>query len=182
MKSNFYRIILFVAITIFLGCKTKNEPLETVANVDLKSYVGKWYEIASFPQSFQKGCNCTTAEYKMDENYVKVINSCRLDSINGILKVADGKAFIVENSNNAKLKVQFFWPFKGDYWIIDLGPNYEYAVIGNESREYLWILSRTPRMEKNSYDQLIERIKTKGFDVSKLEITNQGCNIVTSNK
>lgn len=170
--------ILFVSILfVFNGCVTKNEPLQTVSSVDLKKYVGKWFEISSFPQRFQKGCNCTTADYEItDKDYVKVTNSCRLDSVNGKLKIADGKAFVVENSNNSKLKVQFFWPFKGDYWIIDLGENYEYAVIGNEGREYLWILSRNASMETSMYDSILSRAKAKGFDINKLVITNQECN------
>lgn len=98
-----------------LGCKNY-EKMETVASVNLQKYSGIWYEIASYPTVFQKGCTNTSAEYLLtDKNYVKVINRCNKDSINGIAKSIEGKAFIVKNTNNTKLKVQFFWPFKGDY-------------------------------------------------------------------
>ena len=101
------------------------QTLKTVQNVDLNKYSGKWYEIASYPQRFQKGCHCTTAEYTLSEKgYVIVINRCKKDSINGKQPFIQGKAFVVKNSGNAKLKVQFFWPFRGKYWIIDLSNDY----------------------------------------------------------
>ena len=83
------------------------------------------------------------------------------------------KLFVVENSGNAKLLVQFFWPFKGKYWIIDLGDDYSYAVIGHPNRKYLWILSRTSEMDEILYEEIIYRIKDKGFDISKIKLTQQ---------
>lgn len=151
-----------------------SQTLETVPYVDLKKYAGRWYEIASFPQSFQKGCNCTTAEYTLtDKGFVIVENRCNKGSMNGKQSYIKGKAFVVENSGNAKLKVQFFWPFKGKYWIIDLAEDYSYAVVGHPNRKYLWILSRTPKMIETIYQQIIVRIKEKGFDISKIMRTNQ---------
>jgi apolipoprotein D and lipocalin family protein len=151
-----------------------SQPLQTVPFVDLKKYAGKWYEIAAFPQRFQKGCHCTTAEYTLtDKGYVIVENRCNKDSINGKQSYIKGKAFVVEKSGNAKLKVQFFWPFKAKYWIIDLADDYSYAVIGHPNKKYLWILSRTPQMDETLYKQIIARIKEKGFDISKIKITDQ---------
>lgn len=152
----------------------KAQPLETVPFVDLKKYAGKWYEIASFPQRFQKGCHCTTAEYTLsDKGYVVVENKCRKDSINGKLSSIKGKAFVDENSGNAKLKVQFFWPFKGKYWIIDLADDFSYAVVSHPNRKYLWILSRTPKMSEQVYQGILSRLKDKGLDISKLQTTVQ---------
>lgn len=153
---------------------TKPQPLQTVPSVDLKKYLGKWYEIASFPQLFQKGCHCTTAEYTFSENgYVIVENRCNKNSINGKQAYIKGKAFVEENSGNAKLKVQFFWPFKGKYWIIDLAEDYSYSVVSHPNRKYLWILSRTAKMDDAIYQQITTRLKEKGFDLSKLQITQQ---------
>lgn len=148
--------------------------LETVAKVDVQRYMGRWYEIASFPQSFQKGCSCTVAEYKLLENgKVSVTNSCNVD---GKMKVANGKAWVTDKSTNAKLKVSFFWPFSGKYWIIDLADDYSYAVVGHPNRKYLWILSRTPLMDKQQYEGILERIRAKGFDTTQLQVTVQsGC-------
>ncbi len=165
MKPFVYLILALLLHPVF----SKTQTLTTVANVDLKSYAGKWYEIASFPQRFQKGCHCTTAEYTLTEkNYVEVLNSCRKDSLHGRLVTIKGKAFVKKNSGNAKLKVQFFWPFRGDYWIIDLATDYSYAVVGHPNRKYLWILSRTNTMKDSLYHEVIERVKQKGFDTSKL--------------
>lgn len=166
-------VLLFITAAM-LGCSTKQQPLETVKNVDLKRYAGKWYEIASYPQRFQKGCTCTTAEYiATNEGYIIVENACNKDSINGEKSGIKGKAFVVENSGNAKLEVQFFWPFKGKYWIIDLDSNYSYAVVGHPNRKYLWILSRTPTMDSTDYSGILDRVKAKGFDLSILQKTLQ---------
>ena len=87
-----------------------------------------------------------------------------------------GKAFVVEGSNNAKLKVQFFWPFRGDYYIIYLSSDYRYAAVGNPGRKYLWILCRTPFMPDSVYNSILDRVKDKGFDIANLVKTNQNCN------
>ncbi len=154
----------------------EDKPLATVPSVDLQKYMGKWFEISSFPQSFQKGCHCTVAEYSMtDQGYVKVVNTCRKGAADGKPKVANGKAFVVKGSNNAKLRVQFFWPFRGNYWIIDLAEDYTYAVVGDPSRKYLWILSRAPQMEPGLYQEIVDRAAKKGFDISKLQMADQSC-------
>jgi apolipoprotein D and lipocalin family protein len=162
--------LLFFILTSIAMAQT----LQTVPFVDLNKYAGKWYEIASFPQMFQKGCNGTTAEYTLtNEGYVIVENRCNKDSLNGKQSYVKGKAFVDENSGNAKLKVQFFWPFKAKYWIIDLAEDYTYAVVGHPNRKYLWILSRTPTMKETTFTQIIARIQGNGYDVSKIKLTNQ---------
>jgi apolipoprotein D and lipocalin family protein len=90
---------------------------------------------------------------------------------NGEVSDITGKAFPVEGSGNAKLKVQFFWPFKADYWIIDLDKEYQYAVVGHPSRDYLWILSRTPIMNDSTYSAITARVKNLGYDLSRLKKT-----------
>jgi apolipoprotein D and lipocalin family protein len=144
---------------------------ETVARVDLERYMGKWVEIASFPAWFQRDCFCTTAEYELRGDHVSVKNSCRRGSSRGELDVATAKAFAIAGSNNSRLKVQFFWPFKGDYWIIALDDHYQYAMVGHPGKEYLWILSRTPEMPENVYLSLVETAREKGYDVTKLRKT-----------
>ncbi|HAQ37686.1 MAG TPA: lipocalin [Saprospirales bacterium] len=157
-----------------LSCQSPASDLEAVPFVDLNKYAGKWYDIASFPQRFQKGCHRTTAEYSLsDKGYVIVENRCNKDSLNGKESYIKGKAFVVPGTNNAKLKVQFFWPFKGDYWIIDLAEDYSYAVVSEPGKKYLWILSRTPVMDDTMYKQVTDRLLSKGFDLSKLKKTIQ---------
>lgn len=168
-------LILLPIIILFYACGTQNyPPLAVVDSVDVQRYIGKWYEVAHLPFKYQKGCSCTTAEYSViDSTTLRVINKCLKE---GEIDDANGKAFVVEGSNNAKFRVQFFWPFRGDYWIIELDKkNYQYAVVGTPSREYLWILSRTRKMDESLFNEIKDRCKAKGFDVAKLEITNQNC-------
>ena len=150
--------------------------LQTVPFVDLSRYAGKWYEIASFPQRFQKGCHCTTAEYTLSEKgYVIVENRCNRGSAGGKQSSIRGKAFADKNSGNAKLKVRFFWPFTGKYWIIGLADDYSYAVVSHPNMKYLWILSRTKVLDPAVYEQIISSLRAKGFNLSKLQLTNQAC-------
>lgn len=169
-KIRFHLFLVLLMTTSLMKAQT----LQTVPKVDLDKYSGKWYEIASFPQRFQKGCYGTTAEYTLsDKGYVVVENRCNKDSLNGKQSYIKGKAFVEENSGNAKLKVQFFWPFKGKYWIIDLADDYSYAVVSHPNRKYLWILSRTTQMSDETYNQILLRLKEKHFDLSKLKLTTQ---------
>ena len=170
-----YLIRLFSLTLIVFGCAgtAKNEsPLTVVDTVDLYRYLGKWYEIASYPAWFQKECTGSTAEYSlMPDGKLQVINRCRKGSLDGPLKESEGKAEVVDTVSNAKLKVWFFWPFKGNYWIIDLDDNYQWAVVGEPSRKYLWVLSRTPKMEESLYRQITEKLPQKAYDPERLRKT-----------
>lgn len=174
MKTNFFMksknlLILTSMFLIFSSCRSQVP--ETVKYVDLEKYAGLWYEYASFPARFQKGCTNTTAEYKLSpKGYVIVINKCtREKNRTGI----EGKAFVVPNSGNSKLKVQFFWPFRGDYWILELADDYSWAAVGSPKMNYLWILSRTPVMDENLFNEITSRVAAKGYDLSKLQKTSQ---------
>ncbi len=157
-------------------------PLEVVPSVDLQRYMGTWYEIAKLPNSFQKKCTGdVTANYTLlDDGTVKVVNRCRKE--NGEMTEAEGKARRKsEDEPNSKLEVRFapgwlsWLPFVwGNYWVIDLAEDYSYAVIGEPKREYLWILSRTPKMEDAVYQKILERIRAQGYDPAALVKTRQG--------
>ncbi len=149
-------------------------PLRTVPRVELKRYLGTWYEIARYPQRFQRGCTATTATYTArKDGMIRVVNRCRIGSPKGRPKVARGLARVVDKKTNAKLEVSFFRPFWGDYWIIDLGPDYEYAVVGHPSRDYLWILSRTPHLDPAVYAGILARLKAQGYELHRLIRTVQ---------
>lgn len=171
------RALLLLTAVLLGACATTSRalpPLETVPQVDLERYLGTWYEIASFPQSFQEGCTGTTATYSLQpDGEIEVVNRCRLGSLDGEEKVAVGRARVVDPDTNAKLKVSFFGPFWGKYWIIQLDPEYRYAVVGHPNREYLWILSRTPTMPEATYAGIVEELKDDGYDVGRLERTVQ---------
>lgn len=148
--------------------------LRTVPSVDLQRYMGTWYEIASYPQPFQKGCTATTATYSLrPDGEVDVLNRCRKGSPEGELKEARGRARLVDKATNAKLEVSFFRPFWGEYWVIDLAPDYSYAVVGHPGRDYLWILARTPSLPRATLEGIQARLTEQGYDLSRLQWTVQ---------
>lgn len=172
---------LILATLLVLSCSQSPKPglppLDTVKQkVDLGRYLGTWYEIARYENSFQKGCFAATATYSMrPDGMIRVLNQCRHGALDGELKSVEGKAWVVDPVTNAKLKVSFFWPFSGDYWIIDLGEKYDYAVVGHPDRKYLWILSRTPHMDEAQYKRILEQLAAKHFyDPSRLTAPMQG--------
>lgn len=152
----------------------EDEPLQVVRHVDVSRYLGKWYEIATIPQRFQKGCVGVSAKYSLRKNGdIRVINSCIQGSLDGEVRTVRGKARVVDKNTNAKLKVTFFWPFWGAYWIIGLADDYDWAVVGHPSRDYLWILSRTPHMDDVLYQELLDLVVAKGYDTARLRKTPQ---------
>lgn len=145
-------------------------PLRTVEQVDLARYAGTWYEIASFPTRFQRGCTATTATYALrDDGLVAVRNRCLRD---GGESAIEGVAWPVDESH-ARLRVRFFWPFSGAYQVIALDPEYRWAMVGHPSRDYLWILSRTPRLDDAVYRALVAEAEAQGFEVARLVRTPQ---------
>jgi apolipoprotein D and lipocalin family protein len=172
-KIIFYIIIISAVIMAQKG----NQP-QTVNSVDLKKYTGLWYEIAKIPNNFQDQCTGgTTAEYSLEEDgKIKVVNSC-IDE-DGKKDVAEGIAKVVDKNTNAKLEVSFvsflgIRPFWGDYWILGLGDNYEYAVVGSPDRKYGWILAREKQLSKEYLDEAFAVLKTNGYDTRKFEMTKQ---------
>ena len=160
---------LLALITIFAAViDGRRNNLDVVPHVDLNRYVGQWYEIARLPNRFEKKCaNSVTATYSLrTDGKIEVVNRCRKSS--GDYTTAKGKAKVVDKTTNAKLKVTFFWPFYGDYWILDLGENYEYAVVGAPNRKYLWILSRSPQMDETVYRQLLAKMAARGFNTEQM--------------
>lgn len=147
-------------------------PVQVVPSVDLARYMGTWYEIAHLPAWFQRRCaGDTTATYTLlPGGKIQVLNQCRMSD--GRLKSAKGIARLAGgNGPNTKLKVSFFWPFYGDYWIIDLDPEYQWAVVGHPGRKYLWILNRQTQLDSTLYAQILHRAQQQGFDVTRLLVT-----------
>jgi apolipoprotein D and lipocalin family protein len=166
-------VILFSAVMF-----AQQNPLKTVKYVDLKKYAGLWYEAAKIPNSFQDQCiKGTTAKYILKEDgEIAVINSC-IDE-DGEVDDADGLARIVDKKSNAKLEVSFFsifgWrPVWGDYWIIGLDENYEWAIVGTPSRKYGWVLSRTPKLQSETMDKIFLILKDQGYNPKSFEMSKQ---------
>lgn len=172
MKIRFNRLACALALAAGAAL-AEPAPVQTVAAVDLARYAGKWFEIAAFPMFFQRQClGDTTAEYaRRSDGDLSVVNRCRTEDG---FDQATAKAWPVEGGGNARLKVQFFWPFRADYWVIGLDADYRWAVVGNPERKYLWILSRTPRLPKEQLDAALASARAQGFDLAKLRYTSQG--------
>jgi apolipoprotein D and lipocalin family protein len=175
-------LLLLSAALLVKAERKEREPLRVVPSVDLPRYAGLWYEVARLPNRFEEKCaGDVTAEYTpKGTDRLKVVNRCR--KRDGELTEAVGEARLAERKGpNAKLKVRFapgflsFLPFVwGDYQIMELAPDYSYAVVGAPDRKYLWFLSRTPRMDEATYQRLAEAARSQGFDVSRLVRTKQG--------
>jgi len=140
--------------------------------VDLQRYLGRWYETARYEQSFQKGCEGVTADYAlMRDGSIEVVNRCRKPG--GKISQARGRAKVVDTESNAKLKVSFFGPFYGDYWVLDHADDYSWSIVGEPSGRYLWILNRQPTPTEAEVRQLIGRARILGYDTSMLVLTKQ---------
>lgn len=164
------RAILSACVLMPAGCAHVPPP-RTVPTVDLARYAGEWHEVASFPNFFQRGCSFTKAAYTpMANGKIRVVNTCTRGSKPVSI---EGTARAVPGSNNSKLKVRFFGPFEGDYWILELDPAYRWAVVGTPNRKYLWILARTPELPPGVLADLRARAAAQGFDTGQLRMTTQ---------
>ncbi len=159
------KILLSVLLSgIFLGCSSP-APLPVVDRIDLQRYAGRWYEWARFDHIFERGCECSVAEYTLEGETVGVTNWCFED---GEWRSTSGTAYPVEGSRNAKLEVQFFWPFRGDYYILWIDSAYEHVLVGSPSRDYLWILARSAEPNPAVLDSMKAVAATLGFDPKRL--------------
>jgi len=153
------------------GCaETKHTPLPTVDTVDLSQYLGDWYEVALIPNHFQKNCvSDTQANYSLEGGDIRVRNRCR--RADGEIDAANGIAKIVQGSGNAKLRVSFFRPFYGDYWILALDPDYQWVLVGEPGRQYGWILSRSTSLNAQTLQNLLDKAASLGYQRSAFKLS-----------
>lgn len=187
MKIKISVVVLLAAVVSacsqlpFASASSSNlPPLTTIADLDVPRYMGTWYEIAKYPNKFQKKCVAETrAEYKpLPGGTVQVTNRCK--KADGSMDEAIGEARQTGNATSPKLQVSFapVWLARiplvwGNYWVIDLDPAYQLVAVSEPKREYLWVLSRTPAVSQQAYDALLVRLKAQGFDLDRLERTRQ---------
>lgn len=166
-----FSLLLLFALAL-TACKEK-APLPTVDSVNLERYMGTWYEIQRLPNSFEEGLNCVTATYSLDEDGdIHVLNKGYGD---GEWEDAKGYARVPDPEVPGELEVSFFRPFYGDYYIIELDPNYQYVLVGSPSREYLWILARSPELDSTTVNMLKIKASELGFDTSKMLDVAHNC-------
>jgi apolipoprotein D and lipocalin family protein len=181
MNTAFFLSFVIFMTVVSTAQEKSTQPLEVVPSVDLNRYTGTWYEIARMPFKYQSQCvGDVTATYTLlDDGTIKVVNRCRME--NGEMSEAVGRAKLAtDDGPNTKLKVRFapawlsWLPFVwGDYWIIDLGADYSYAVVGEPDRKLMWVLSRTPAMDETTLQGILDRAKGKGYDLTGLIRTKQ---------
>lgn len=146
----------------------REAPLDTVASVDLSRYTGTWYEIAMLPNRFERQCvSDTQARYTVDGETIQVLNRCR--KADGRIDEARGRAKVVPGTGNAKLRVSFFWPFYGNYWILALDEAYSEVLVGEPGREYAWILARRPDLPEDRIQALLARADALGFPAQRFQ-------------
>lgn len=172
-RNLMYFGLVWIGVFLMVPSALAEVPLQSVPRVELSRYTGRWYEIARYPNRFERACDRNvTATYALRaDGKISVVNACLTRE--GKPKQARGWAKVVDPKTGSKLKVTFFWPFFGDYWILELSPNYEYAVVGEPSRKYLWILSRSAKMDDRLYAEITGRLAVKGYDAGKLERVKQ---------
>lgn len=171
-RAAVYLLVLSSLLALGQSASAAQQPLATVDSVDLGRYTGTWYEIALLPNRFQKQCVADTqARYRLDGERVEVINRCR--TAKGEIDDVKGHAKVVAGSANAKLRVTFFWPFYGDYWVLDLDPDYRQVLIGEPGRKFAWVLSREPSMSDEQLQRLLDKAAVLGFDKTAFQRTPQ---------
>lgn len=162
--------LIMSVLTALTACNTTDHATEsnlpalpTVNQVDVSRYLGTWYQQALIPNKFQAMCvSDTSATYLRDGDGLLVVNQCR--RADGQVEKAQGVAKIVEGSNNTKLRVSFFRPFYGDYWVLALDPGYNWVLVGEPKREFGWILSRQAKLDDATLNQILDRAVTLGYD------------------
>lgn len=168
------KILILLSMASLFSCKTTQD-LSTAEHVDVSKYAGQWYEIARLPNSFEKGLECVTATYTQKSNgKIEVLNK-GYSSKKGSYKTANGTAWIPDSNFPGRLKVTFFWPFSGNYYILALDENYQYALVGDPSRKYLWVLARTKTLDEAIYTSLMNHADKNGFDTSQVIKIDQAC-------
>ncbi|MEN9499223.1 MAG: hypothetical protein RIS83_1042 [Pseudomonadota bacterium] len=173
------RLWLMAGLCFLAACATEPNATtpKTVGQVDLSRYAGLWHEVARLPTSFQDSarvrCEAVTAQYQLrPDGAVDVLNRCRNAAAGGQERSARAVAYSASPGND-RLRVSFFWPFFGDYWVIGLSPDYRWAVVGAPGRDYLWILSRDPVMAEDTYAEAVAIAAREGFPVTQLQRTVQ---------
>ncbi len=170
----FNTIFLVTALFVLPACAALSPPPvgnravpEPARAVDLDRYLGRWYELYRYDASFQKDCEAVTADYTRNaDGSLRVLNSCRLRTVDGPVKTATGKAKVADTVTGAKLKVSFFGPFYGDYWVLDRDEDYRWSIVGEPSGRYLWVLSRAPQLSESVKSMLRQRVQGLGYDWS----------------
>jgi apolipoprotein D and lipocalin family protein len=168
--------LLLLANMIIITSYSQKSP-KVVSSVDLARYQGTWYEIARLPNFFEKKLKCITATYTLrDDGKMTVLNKGNQIAAPHKPSSSQGVAWVPDKNSPAKLKVQFFWPFSGDYWIMFLDQDYRYVLVGDPDRKYLWILCRENHLDEVTYNMLLQKAVDNGYDLTSIIKVQHDCN------
>jgi apolipoprotein D and lipocalin family protein len=168
--------ILLMSAFMHMGFSYAQKPVSVVSTVDLNRYIGHWYEIARLPNYFERKLKCTSATYTMrNDGRITVLNKGNYLTDPKKSTSSQGVAWIPDKNSPAKLKVQFFWPFSGDYWIMELDKEYRYVLVGDPAHKYLWILARERKMDEKTYNMLLGKAVESGYNVKSIIRVEQDC-------
>src|SRR5664280_850905 len=165
-----------ILTTMLFGIAQSQELPSVISSVDLNRYKGIWYEIARLPNFFERKLKCTSATYTLrDDGRITVLNKGNYLTDPKKSTSSQGVAWIPDKNSPAKLKVQFFWPFSGDYWIMELDKEYRYVLVGDPAHKYLWIISREKKMDETTYNMLLQKAVDNGYDIKTIIRVEQDC-------
>lgn len=171
MKT-FRYLALGAMVLIATGCSTQ-KPMPAVDYVDLKRFMGDWYVIANIPTFVEKNAFNPVESYRLnDDGTIATTFKFNLGSLNGELKLYEPTGFIKDKGSNAIWGMQFFWPIKADYRIVYLDESYQQTIIGRMSRDYVWIMARTPKIAESDYAKLVSNVESLGYDVDLLQFAS----------
>ena len=168
IKNN---LLVLSLITLLSACGSQNlKPIDTVEHVDLKRFMGEWYVIANIPTFIETDAYNAIETYKMNEDgSIATTFTFRKGSAEGNRKQYNPTGFIVDKQSNALWDMQFIWPFKAEYRVIYLDDDYQTTIIGRSKRDYVWLMSRQPGIDENSYRSLLGFIQSQGYDIDKVQ-------------
>jgi apolipoprotein D and lipocalin family protein len=167
--------LLLLANLLLIAAFSQKSP-SVVSSVDLTRYQGKWYEIARLPNFFEKKLKCITATYTLRaDGKINVLNKGNHITVPHKPSSAEGVAWVPDKNSPAKLKVQFFWPFSGDYWIMYLDKDYRYVLVGDPDNKYLWILCREKHLDEGTYQMLLQKAVDNGYDLTSIIKVEHDC-------
>jgi lipocalin len=170
-----FRKVIVIGLLNLIACSSTRE-LPTVKQLDLQQYAGTWYEIARLPNRFEKGLICVSATYSIKpDGQIRVRNKGHKTDNLADTKEIEGRAWVPNSAKPGQLKVEFFWPFAGNYYVISLDSEYRLALVGDPSRKYLWVLSKTPSLPDSQLQAELKKAQALGFDINKVEIVPQDC-------
>jgi apolipoprotein D and lipocalin family protein len=168
--------LLLLANMIIITTFSQKSP-SVVSSVDLTRYQGTWYEIARLPNFFEKKLKCITAKYTLrDDGKITVLNKGNYITDPHKPSSSEGIAWVPDKNSPAKLKVQFFWPFSGDYWIMYLDQDYRFVLVGDPGHKYLWILCREKKLDEVTYKMLLQKAVDNGYDLTSIIKVEHDCN------